>query len=137
MAPIIAELIQVIIDFRLVLHFFQKHLPSAGFFILDRFYIGYMLSIKLFLRQQYNSGIIIKLNPLSMDSNQQIDSTKKKRDISEIMPTDLLGRLSSKADFYAYLDKHRKSSSSNSSILSFCSSFLYSPVLYASTGPSQ
>ena len=35
-----------------------------------------------------------------------MESMSNKRNIREILPTELLGKLRSKADFYMYLDKH-------------------------------
>ena len=43
-----------------------------------------------------------------METQSALLEGPKKRNLREIMPQELLGKLNSKADFYAYLDKHRK-----------------------------
>ena len=47
-----------------------------------------------------------------MESQSSLLAPAQKRSLREIMPADLVGRLQCKADFYNYLDKHRKSTSS-------------------------
>ena len=40
--------------------------------------------------------------------SDQIKAMSHKRNIKEIMPQELAGKLRSKKDFYSYLDKQRK-----------------------------
>ena len=66
-------------------------------------------------RHHKNSSIFNLFNLKVMENLDQILAGPSKRNVKEIMPQELLGRLQSKADFYAYLDKHRKYTTSSKS----------------------
>ena len=56
------------------------------------------------INQKY-SGIIIEINNTKMESSLIDSSGPKKRNLKEIMPSELAGKLKSKQDFYWYMDK--------------------------------